>query len=152
MSTAAKSAPTRAYRAAEPDEVVLVEASWKQSFWRESTWARRISWQVFSRGHQKVIWRLLAQSQLLVAYDTARPDQQLGLGYIVFEPDALHYLWVREPERGKGVARFLFEASGLALDLDGVSITHATAAWFGPRALADRFPKSIHDPYRWMEV
>lgn len=149
-------------RPAVPEEVVLIESTWKQSFWRESLWGKRVTWQVFSRGHQKVIWNLLASSQVLVACDPKRPEEHIGLGYIVFEPTAVHYLWVREHERHKGVARQLFEASGLPADLSGIAVTHGTRAWFGQRGsldgpkavpgIGDRFPKSIHDPYRWMEV
>ncbi len=152
-------------RALNPDkegELPFVCATWKTSFWESSPFASRIKWQVFLRGHGPIIERLVANSKVLVAVN---PDEDSELvGYIVYEPDALHYCYVKSSYRGAGVGTALFQATGLPHDLDGIAITHGTRAWFSSPSMIDRhtgvvlrqgklkieekFPLAVHDPYR----
>jgi hypothetical protein len=152
-------------RPADEGDVAFLSSTWKQSFWRESTWANRIRWSVFEPGHAKVIQRLLARSLAIVACDPERETEIAG--YLVYEPGAIHYAYVKPAFRRAGVLRALLAASGLPADLDAVAITHGTRTWFsapplvdkptgktlkaGRPGLEEKFPKAVHDPYRWME-
>jgi hypothetical protein len=152
-------------RPATEGDVAFVSSTWKQSFWRESTWANRIRWTVFEPGHAKIVQRLLARSMVLVACDPEVETEDVG--YIVFEPGAIHYAYVKPPFRRAGVLRSLLAETGLPKDLAGVAITHGTRTWFsapplvdkptgktlkaGRPGLEEKFPKAVHDPYRWIE-
>lgn len=140
-------------------------ATFKQSFWRESPWARRIRWSVFAENHEPIVHRVLQRSEVLVACD--RTDEDQIAGYLVFEPKAtppvLHFAYVKPAFRRAGVFRALLGASGLPQDLDGVEVTHATKAWFslapvidkatgaitrdGKPGLEEHF-RAVHNPYR----
>jgi hypothetical protein len=155
-------------RAAVTGDIAFISSTWKQSFWRESTWANRITWRVFEPGHAKVIASLLEKSHVLIACDPESESEILG--YLVFEGlpvNALHFAYVKPSFRHAGVFTALLAATGLPPDLDGVVITHGTRAWFsappvvdrpsarelkpGRRGIEEKFPKAVHDPYRWMD-
>lgn len=165
MTAAARTLHQHPVRPAVPDDLPFIGATWVQSYWQESPWGNRIRWQIFRRGHDKVIRSLLTRSQVLVAHDPS--DENEITGYFVYEPaiPAAHWTYVKPAFRKAGIASALLAASGLPHDLSGVSITHATRAWLslpemrGPGGsivrpmrpgIEEHFPKSIHDPYIWL--
>lgn len=150
-------------RPAVVGDVAFCSATWKQSFWRESPWAKRVRWGVFAPHHSQIIQRLLERSSVLVACDPEREEEILG--YIAFElpPKILHWSYVKPSFRRAGVFSALLAATGLPGDLAGCAVTHCTRAWFsagafvdketgaeirsGKPGLEDRFPLATHDPY-----
>jgi len=163
-------------RAADPSdtqELHFILGTWRQNYWKQSPWGRRLTAAVYIPGHEPVIQRLLARSQVLVAVE---PSVGELVGYLVFElkPKLIHWTyvkdaWRRAREHGflpEGVATSLVRASGLPADLDGVTVTHATFAWLGSPPLTDkstgrelkrgtdglqaRYPRAITNPYVWV--
>ncbi len=157
-------------RSAEPDDIPFIVLTWLQSFWQESVWANRVTWQVYKGtegkpGHEEIITRLLSQSAVLVA---CNPEIESEIaGYFVYEPDPLiaHWAYVKPAFRRLGIARALLKASALPQDLRGVRITHATRSWCTVKPLRDsvgnvikpakigieeRFKGAVHDPYLWL--
>lgn len=140
-------------RPAAVDDVAFIASTWKQNFWRESHWGRRIRWAVFAPSHAVIIQRLLERSLVLVACDPEREEEILG--YLVFElvpiAGAVHFAYVKPAFRHAGVLRSLLADSGLPPDLADVQITHATWSWLsspGKPGIEEKFPKAVHDPYR----
>jgi hypothetical protein len=148
-------------RPAVPDDAAFVCATWKQSWWRESQWANRVTWAVFEPGHAKVIARLLKDSDVLIACDPITETEIAG--YIVFNSRAVHFAYVKPAFRMAGVLRALLKSTNLPADLAGIFITHGTRAWFSAPPLKDKktnktlkpgrlgieekFPFAIHNPY-----
>lgn len=78
------------------------------------------------KAHYRSRWtlvaqQLLARSQTLVAANPTASD--VLLGFLTFEPAAVHYCFVKEFARGRGIARQLLEAAGVASPL---VVTHRT--------------------------
>lgn len=155
-------------RPAEAGDVAFLFATWKQSFWRDSPWAKRLRWGIFAPNHDKVIRKILARAQVFVACEPEHQDEIAG--YFVFELAPLpcaHFAYVKPAFRRDGVFTQLIAASGLPPDLAGVHVTHGTKAWFSIPAVVDRpsgtvvkeerpgieqkYPQAIHNPYVWLE-
>lgn len=63
--------------------------------------------------------------RLLVLCFESTPDQILG--WIAFEaPNVLHYVYVKQPFRRRGLATFLLNAADLSYP---IKATHKTYAW-----------------------
>lgn len=149
-------------RPAVPGDVAFLSSTWKQNFWRESPWANRIRWPIFDAGHAPIVQRLLERSKVLVACDPTLEDEIAG--YLVWEPNVLHWAYVKPAFRRAGVFSSLLAATGLPADLAGVAVTHGTRAWFSASPMTDKatgrelkpgrkgletlFPLAHHDPYR----
>lgn len=153
---AATSAPPIDVRPLREDDVAFVASTWKQSFWRESTWGSRVRWPPFNIGHGRIITELLLRSRVLIANVPGNPGQIMG--FLVYElgPKAIvHYAYTKPPYRHAGVLRTLLLVSGLPDDLSGVLVSHATKAWFsnrkdGRRGIEEKYPLAVHDPYAWL--
>lgn len=137
-------------RPAEATDRAFLIATWLNNYRRESYFAARICDAVFFSRHHEIVDELLRRSTVSVACDPQ--DKDCILGYMVWEPDALHWIYVKKSFRKLGIARELFRHSKLPEDLDGVQVTHATKMWFTTRergpGLEDRFKKAVYNPYR----
>jgi hypothetical protein len=60
---------------------------------------------VFFQGHQQWIKRALSRSTALIC--TTEEDQNQIVGWIVYEDDTVHYVYVKNPLRKFGVAKLL---------------------------------------------
>lgn len=146
------------------DDTALISATWKQSFWRESLWGHAVRWPVFNAGFSKVVERLLARSTVLVACDPGSDDDILG--YLVFEPGALVWAFVKPAFRRAGIFTALLAATGLPKDLLGIEAVCCTRPWLGWPAMVDKATgaplkparpgigdkfKATHNPFRAFE-
>lgn len=68
---------------------------------------------------EAVIRRLAAEQRVIVAHDDELPEGRDAVGWVCFTPllttAVVHYVYVREPRRGSGIARQL--AAAAAVDL-----------------------------------
>jgi GNAT superfamily N-acetyltransferase len=128
-------------RPAEGGDVGLVLSSWLQSYYHSRAPA---IWDIprdlfFSeQGHQGIVKNLLKRCPVLVAHAPELPDEIYG--WVCFDPAALHYVYIKELWRMKGVASALLDAApGL------VRCSHYTRAFIeGP----GRKRVFFYDPYR----
>lgn len=172
LSAVATSSPSLRVRSAGVGDVAFVCSTWKQSWWRESTWANRVQWPIFRAHYDKIVQRLLAKCEVLIACDPAHEDEILG--YLVWERPGPHvaaalvWAYVKPSFRRAGVFTALLAASELPHDLAGVEIVHGTRAWFstppltdrasgatlkpGRRGIEEKYPRSIHNPFRAFEL
>lgn len=147
MAEVVAATSTLQIRPAAPGDVAFVSATWKQSYWRESNWANRITWKVFDVGHSRIVRSLLEKSQVLIA-GVGGDDIA---GYLVFEPGvsaAVHYAYVKPSFRKMGVLRALLYASGLPDGLSGCVVTHGTRAWFSAPPVIDKSTRAVLKPAR----
>jgi GNAT superfamily N-acetyltransferase len=145
----------------------FVASCWKQSYWRGSPWGQWLTWQVFKNGHGRVVEELLSRSQVNIALvNDGLEDDREYMGFVVWEPMALHFVYVKPDFRRMGIGQALVHSTSLPQDLADVRITHATYDWRtqlakfdntsraqvrAGRSGLDRFyPKAVTDPYLWV--
>lgn len=90
-----------------PDDNAFILSSWKQSY--RATYPDLHSGPFFSSLEQQ-LRKIRKRSKILVACDPERPE--FIVGYVVYEPEAVHYIYVKEIRRENGVARELLKACG----------------------------------------
>jgi GNAT superfamily N-acetyltransferase len=83
------------------DQSFIID-SWKKSFYATSEWASRIPKREFEHRHSALICNLIKESTVLIAAQREEPD--IIVGYVVFQRDVLHYIYVKEAFRGFGIA------------------------------------------------
>jgi hypothetical protein len=120
---------THAIRAGRSTDVPFVVKSWLRSYNQEHIRPeeRRCG---YWTAHKEVVGDLLMSSTLLVCHDPEKPPERDLRGFAVGEarPDALvlHYVYTRDGERRKGVARSLVEALRQKTSASTVIVTHVT--------------------------
>lgn len=93
------------------DDVPFIFNSWLKSF-RTSPFAGVIPNHLYYEVYRTTIEDLIARgAEVLVACDSAKETRILG--YICFEPNCLHYLYVKDPYLKLGVSDLLITESGL---------------------------------------
>ena len=92
-------------RIAEPSDMNFVCASWFESYWKLHMRATGLAYESYKAGQDKLIQDLIERSTVEVVFAQEVPDEIVG--YVVAEPHAVHYVYVKAPYRKRGVARFL---------------------------------------------
>jgi GNAT superfamily N-acetyltransferase len=105
---------------------------------------RRMRTNPFFWNAKPVMLEIYRRSTTLIAVYEGDPATILGC--IVFEPELLHWLFVKESLRSFGIGRRLVEDSGVDLR------TVTTTAWNDEtRRLLDRFPGATYNPFLFTE-
>jgi GNAT superfamily N-acetyltransferase len=99
---------------------------------------------IYCKKQHDLIKKLIAESAVIVA--TPSDDFELIVGYAVFEPEVLHWLYVKSSFRRMGVASELMKHSGLC---DNFSYTHLPSSAIG-RWFMDQ--GGVYNPYLLMGV
>lgn len=99
-----------------PEDVPFLYNSWLKSY-RDSPTVQSISNTVYYAEQHKLIERLLQapEAKAVVACNPEDPTQIYG--YIVYQPDVLHWVYVKHTFRGAGIARMLVAEAGLSAKL-----------------------------------
>lgn len=127
-------------RAGQQDDGPFIFNSWLRSYNEHLRPLDRRAG--YWKAHKEVIADLLASSakvggvlvavdpERLVQIDVTKPPQPKILGFAVGEPMpeqlVLHYVYVKDKERGKGVARSLVDQLRAATPSTSVIVTHMT--------------------------
>lgn len=96
-------------RDARPDDVNFIYATWLNSYRSDSWIGASCFKEVFFRNYSRVIDRILAHPECSVRVAARKDDESVIFGYCVYEPEALHYVFVKECFRKWGVAKSLVE-------------------------------------------
>lgn len=104
-----------------PDDSAFIIDSWLRSYFGHSYFAQEIPKAVFFRSHCELIKKLILRGSVKVA--VKREDPDIILGYIAFEKEKLHYIYIKESFRGFGICRKLLMENNF---FDGTIITHLT--------------------------
>lgn len=133
-------------RLAYLEDLNFIFATWLKSYRHASSFARKISNDIFYKRHHLVIDLILKRegSRVLVAHPTGEPN--VILGYVVSEKqpdgaDVLHYVYVKKSFRQMGIGKALW---GSLLEKPQV-FTHFTADtdW-----IIRKYENLTYDPYR----
>lgn len=98
--------------------------------------AKDIPGVTFFNYHHRLIERILDRAACIMAR-----SEGVIVGYIVFEPGIVHYVYIKQAFRTLGIATSLFKSSGL--DIDTCCYTHSTKVG---RELAEKNGLS-YNPY-----
>jgi len=97
------------YRQALPGDLPFVYNSWLKGYRDRSRWAQSIPSQIYFSNHKKVIEKVLHNpgARILLAVSPECAEQIFG--YLVYQETPqnitmLHYLYVKQPYRGIGLA------------------------------------------------
>lgn len=108
-----------AIRQSKESDIPFIYSSWLESY--ASTWDIKKS--TFMKEYKYVIDEILLEGCASVACKKDEPD--VVFGYMVYSLDfpTVHYAYVKENFRKHGIAKSLFDGSGLYLP---ITITHRT--------------------------
>lgn len=127
-------------------DMEFVKSSWLKNYKNSSSFAKRITHDVFFKWHGAIVDSILARPQTEILIATLPDEEGVILGFFVVEKQGLsrvaHYLFVRREWRKLGLARALIEASG-----DSAFVfTH----WTDPMdSISNRKDITlVYDPYR----
>lgn len=127
------------------EDLNFIYATWLRSYRHASSFARKISNEIFYKRHHMVIDLLIKRegSRVVVAHPTGEPNVILGYMVSEIQPDGeavVHYTYLKKSFRQMGIARTLWAT----LDPKFKTITHYTvdADW-----IVKKF-NLIYDPYR----
>lgn len=94
-------------RPSRPGDSHLIADSWRRSY-EDSEFARTPSLDVYIRSQRAAVLMALEGGEAVVAHDPEDDDHLLG--WLCFRrPDVLHYIFVKDFSRGKGIGRALFQ-------------------------------------------
>jgi hypothetical protein len=108
-------------RPAKPDDLPFIYATWLKSY-RTSQFAQNIESKIYFSWHHKIIESILTRSQVVIAHPTGQPN--IIVGYLVTEPNVVHYCYVKFQFRKLGVATNLIQHQ--SIDPNQMQFTHAT--------------------------
>jgi hypothetical protein len=123
VSAAALQQPSVVLRRATAADVPFILNSWLRSHW--DAWGEPHGipkGHYFAEAHRKACLTL-SRAECLLAINPE--DESHLLGYVVWEPGTLHYVYVKHPYRKEGLASRLVAATGLRA---GFHYTHHTEA------------------------
>lgn len=102
-----------------PADIPFIASSWSKSY-QSSAAVRNVRTSLYFDRQKQTILHLLQRSQCLVI--CLREDEDAILGYVVFEKDVLHFVYVKEAWRKHGIATRLVSAAGL--DIPNARYSH----------------------------
>lgn len=128
------------FRAPKATDLNFIQSTFLKSMKKESSLGRSCTTRVFFCEFPKVIDHVLSISKVLIAHFDSEPD--LILGYLIYEPECVHYLYTKASFRNFNVARELIneafpEAKSLSFSLN----TNAS------KRICEKFPELIHNPF-----
>jgi len=135
------------FRNATSEDEAFIYDSWVKSNQR-SMFARFLDPKIYAPGHRAAITRLLPRTQVLIA--GSKLDEEGIRGWICFEPDCLHYIFVKLSFRKFGLAHSLIEQAQFEND---VTYSHERMERGADETLASLPQKLLgggaYDPYRF---
>jgi hypothetical protein len=96
-------------RPARPLDIPFIYETWLKSYKHDSAFGKSVRSSVFFPAYGEVIDNILLSSTTIIACHPEEPD--IILGYLVYSPTILHYVFVKEAFRGLGIARTLYETA-----------------------------------------
>lgn len=106
----------------QDDDKNFILSSWLRSY-RNSQFAKKIQPEIYYANHARVVEHMIQTCTILVACDPTAP--YVTYGYICYQPELIHYIYVKYPFRKLKIATILLESSLLK---PPYIITHLTKA------------------------
>jgi len=120
MTITLPSGATFKIRAYEPSDEGFVLKSWLKSY-RTAPANFRLRDREYYEERMPLVKHLVDRGRVLLAVDVEDPD--LAFGWVCYEKNVLHYVYVKEAFRRLGIATELFEHS---INIDGAEPVYLT--------------------------
>lgn len=111
-------------RPSKVSDIGFIYSTWLKSYKYDSPLTKYTKQDLFYKQHQKILDKLLSSPNVTIVIACHDQDEDLNFGYIVYEPSIIHYIYVKGPFRGYGIAKKLlsdvqgsFQASHLTYSL-----------------------------------
>ena len=85
----------------------FVMATWLKGLRYGNDWFELIPSEVYFKVYHQVIEQILLRPKTLIQIACLKDEPDVILGYSVFEDSTLHFLFVKRPWRGIGIAKML---------------------------------------------
>lgn len=127
-------------RAPNGDDINFIYSTWLKSYKQDSLIGKSCRTGLFFREYRYVIDKILADPTTMVLIACHKTEPAVIFGYLVCEPTALHYIFIKEVFRRLGIATELCKVASPASD-PLLYHTHRTS-------MLDRINhKSTHNPF-----
>lgn len=96
------------YRDGKPDDENMILATWVQGLYHSNQnepWFASVPQYIFNEEYRKIIKQLLAKPGIEKRIACLNEDEDVVLGYAIFEGDTLHWVYVKSSWRRLGIAR-----------------------------------------------
>lgn len=127
-------------REPKASDLNFIQSTFLKSMKRESHLGRSCSSQVFFSEFPKVIDYILDRSKTLIAHFDEEPD--LILGYIIYELECAHYVYVKAPYRGHKIGWDLIHSA--FPESKTLTFTLNTKA---SKKYCEQYSNLIHNPF-----
>lgn len=134
---------TWSVRKAIPEDIPFIYSSWLNSYKYDSTVGFSVRKGLFFSEYRTILDYILSQSdtKVLVACDPDYPNTIFG--YLVYQPNTIHYAFTKESFRNLGIQTSLYNAAELGAG--AVYYTHST---YSLRDMIHNHPDLVYDPFR----
>lgn len=88
----------------------LIFSTWIKGLYfsaNKDTWISSIPEHIFSKNYSKVITSIIKKSLVDIAIACLKDSPDVILGYAIFEPETIHWVYVKSSWRDIGIARDL---------------------------------------------
>jgi hypothetical protein len=109
-------------RHVQPQDISFIYSTWLKSFKHDSMLGKSLRTGVFFENYREVIDHILSESTVLIA--CLPEDSNVIIGYLVFQPNIIHYAFIKESFRRLSVCRQLI--TNAKLDINHCEFTHLT--------------------------
>lgn len=127
------------------DDKSFILASWLNSIYRSSYFARCIRKDTYFDNHHDLITNLWAHYKIIVA--ALKEDENIIMGYLAHEENhpnpLIHFCYVKKPFRQIGVMNKLLDHSGIDLKYKA----EFTQYTYDVNWLREKYPNLEHNPY-----
>jgi hypothetical protein len=121
-----------------PNDKNFICATWLNSYFTSSRFAKRITHRIFKDYHSEVIERILTNPKTEVLIASSIDDPDTIFGYLVFQKyktPILHYVYVKHAFKKMGIAAELIQKADVGFP--NIIVTHWT---FDLEDVLDKYP------------
>jgi hypothetical protein len=126
-------------REAQGKDLDFIYDSFLKSYFNKSKLGESLRPKIFFKEYPRIIDRILSRSETTVA--CLKENKDAVIGYIITEPDIVHYCLVKEGFKQLGIAKALLESK---IDIPNFTITHKTGAL---KPIFQKYPAMQFNPF-----
>lgn len=124
-------------RTAREGDMNFIFSTFLRGLYYGNEWYGRIKAEIYYTHYHRVLERLLAKKGCTILISCLKEDPDTIIGYSIFEPEILHYVFVKPIWRKIGIARDLIPENT-------ASYTHLTKQGI---QLQKKYPNTIFNPF-----
>lgn len=127
-------------RQPKPSDLSFIQATFSKCIKNESNLGRSCSPKIFFREFNQVVDNLLSKSEVAIA--CSQENEDVILGYMIYESDTIHFVFVKSAFRQMGIAKELVEHA--FNDKEKIYCSFSTN---DSKRIKDRYPNLIFNPF-----